>query len=964
MLQEDTGHGVKTALHDALQTTYRNSRTHIMAMSLVAWGAKKAKQANKRFVFSVIIPVYNAEEYLEETFACLVNQNIGFANTQVILVNDGSSDNSEELCQKLAKKYRKNVTALSQSNKGVSAARNLGLEYAEGYFIGFLDSDDLYSEDYFFEVLKFARQNPTINIFTAKTMFFGRTTSAHPLNYICSKNSVINLDDRFGMTPLSAARSIFTYKAVKGHKFKEGLRFTEDSLFVNEILVEEPIFGALSKPTYLYRKHEDNGSSSDGVAANPHWYCEVLKESHFASFDFARKKWGYVPRFMQNIVAYDLLWRIRTKIPASIPNYIAAEYKKLVLTLLSDISDEVLLSSRCFDLGTRLYALSLKHGVSSGYFDKMVTSGGSSLTLLGDSTLDMDRMVGISNLSGWSTIRFDIIDYDKDTNSLQLEGCFPRLRIESDNAKGEFHYNGTVYEMELFNHPHGLRPCAFNDETTIGLICFRACIPVGNGGRLTAIASLNGGAPSKSILSYGGYSHLCGSGTHSYAVLDDSCLIHLNEFKRELCITTEPQTQSMLDRRERIFEKELAELEEAKDWLALRKRALEWKRKNPNKRIWLFTDRVTSAEDSGEVMFRYVIEHPLKDVEPAFIIREDAPDYERLKQYGRVIPAGSKEHLEAVVNAEVIISSAGDKWVHNPFDEGQPFLRDLMHFKYVFLQHGVIKESLADWLYKPNKHIDLFVTSAQRERQSIIDGSYGYDEKQVILTGLPRWDSFEHAKDETKRVIYFMPTWRQYLSGSYSWNAEGGDDVNKVIDGFSETDYCKFFRSVLEDETLGRLLEEYDYTLKFAPHPRIGHAIEAFKGSERVQILKPESFAYSDAYREMSLFITDYSSAAFNVAILRKPIVYVQFDKDRFYREHTGKKDYYDYEDDGFGPVFKTKDELVEYIRELFETNMTMGEKYAQRVEDFFFWPPHGEPRAKLVLDEVLKLLDFPESID
>lgn len=959
--EKSTGRKIKTVLHDTLRTTYRNSQTRSMAKSLIAWATKKANKANKHYVFSVVIPVYNAEAYLEETFDCLLNQSVGFANTQVILVNDGSSDNSEALCQKLAAKYRKNVVALSQSNKGVSAARNLGLEHAEGYFIGFLDSDDLYSNDYFFEVLKFARKNPSVNVFTSKTTYFGRTTSGHPLNYICGKNAVINLDDQFGMTPLSAARSIFTYKAVKGHKFKEGLRFTEDSLFVNEILVDQPVFGALSKPSYLYRKHEDNDSSSDGVAENPHWYCEVLKESHLVSFDLARKQWGHVPRFMQNTVAYDLMWRIRTVIPESISDDIASEYRELMTTLLKDIEDDVLLSNRCFDLGTRLYALSLKHNVPSGYFDKMVTSGGPNLTLLGEPSLGMDRVVAVTNLLGWSTMRIDIIDYDKKTNSLQIEGCFPKLRIASDKAKGEFRYNNVAYEMEFFNHPHGLRPCAFADDATVGLMCFRACIPVGNGGTLSALVSLNDGTPSKPILTYGVYSHLLGRDTHSYSVLDDSCLIYLDGFKRELCVSTKAETPAMIEKRERTFQNELSKLVAAEDWLPLRKRALEWRKNNPNTRIWLFTDRVTSAEDSGEVMFRYVIDHPLKDVEPIFIIRDDVPDYERLKQYGKVLPAGSQEHLEAVVNAEVIISSAGDKWVHNPFDDGQPFLRDLLHFKYVFLQHGVIKESLADWLYKPQKHIDLFVTSAQRERQSIIEGTYGYDEDQVILTGLPRWDSFEHSKDETKRVIYLMPTWRQYLAGDYSWNAAGGEDVIKVVKGFEETDYCKFFRSVLEDEKLGKLLEEYDYTLKFAPHPRIGQAIDAFKGNDRIQILKPESFAYSDAYREMSLFITDYSSAAFNVAILKKPIVYVQFDKDRFYRDHTGKKDYYDYEDDGFGPVFKTKDELVEYIHELLETNMTMGEKYAQRVNDFFFWPPNGEPRAKLVLDEVLELLDRPE---
>ena len=959
--EQTAGSSLKTRVLDSLKQTYRDGRAKNARSKLVAKARAKAQKSGRRFLFSVIIPVYNAASYVEETFESLVNQTIGFNDTQVILVNDGSSDNSEEVCRALAAKYPANVLYLSQENKGVSGARNNGLEHAEGYYLGFLDSDDLYSEDYFYEVLKFADQNPNVEIFTSKTMFFGRSEAAHPLNFICAKTAVVNLDDQFGLTPLSAARSIFRYTATKGHRFKEGLKYTEDSLFVNELLVEKPIFGALSKPSYYYRKHEDNSSSSDGVAGDPHWYCEVLRTSHCKSFDLAKKKWGQVPRFMQNIVAYDLMWRIRTTIPETIPEDVVVEYRGLVNELLDDISDEVLLANKCFDLGTRLYAVSLKHGIPAEDLEGMLVSSGFTLNMLGDQARGMDRSVAITNLPSWSQMRFDIIDYDRETASLHLVGCFPKLRVDSSNLKACFLYGGAEYDVELYNNPHSVRKRTFDPEPMVGLACFKADIPVGSGGRLSASVVLNDGTPSKPVLSYGNFSHLLGRGTRSFSVLDESCLIYLDEFKREMGVSTKPQTQAMIDKREHAFQRDLEGLEDTDEWLVLRRRALAWRKENPGKRLWLFTDRVTSAEDSGEVMFRYVLDHPIKDVEPVFIIRDDAPDFERLKQYGKVLPAGSAEHLEAVVNAEAIISSSGDKWVYNPFDEGQPFLRDLLHFKYVFLQHGVIKESLASWLYAPQKHIDLFVTSAQREWQSIVDGEYGYREDQVILTGLPRWDSFEHAEDETKRVIYLMPTWRQYLSGDYEWNSSDASGVMKAVEGFAETDYCKFFRSILEDNRLKELLEEYDYRLKFAPHPRIGPAIGAFKGGDRVEILEPETFAYSDAYREMSLFITDYSSAAFNVAILRKPIIYVQFDRDSFYEGHTGKKDYYDYERDGFGPVLETKDELVDYIHKLLQTSMKMDDKYARRVQDFFFWPPNGELRAKLVLDKVMELFDRPE---
>lgn len=98
---------------------------------------------NSRFKFSVIIPVYNVENYLEETIQSVIHQTIGFKkNIQIILVNDGSPDDSGKICEKYQREYPDNIVYVEQKNAGVSAARNNGLKYAEGEIINFLDSDD------------------------------------------------------------------------------------------------------------------------------------------------------------------------------------------------------------------------------------------------------------------------------------------------------------------------------------------------------------------------------------------------------------------------------------------------------------------------------------------------------------------------------------------------------------------------------------------------------------------------------------------------------------------------------------------------------------------------------------------------------------------------------------------------------------------------------------------------------
>ncbi len=96
--------------------------------------------------YSVIIPVYNAEKTLRRCVDSLLGQDC--ADVEIILVNDGSQDNSGAICEEYAKDHR-NVQYISQQNAGVSAARNAGLDASQGEFILFVDSDDYVADDLF-----------------------------------------------------------------------------------------------------------------------------------------------------------------------------------------------------------------------------------------------------------------------------------------------------------------------------------------------------------------------------------------------------------------------------------------------------------------------------------------------------------------------------------------------------------------------------------------------------------------------------------------------------------------------------------------------------------------------------------------------------------------------------------------------------------------------------------------------
>ena len=89
---------------------------------------------------SIIIPVYNVEKYISKCLDTLVNQTL--EEIELIVVNDGSTDESENIIMKYKEKYPDKILYLKKNNGGLSDARNYGVNYAKGEFIAFLDSDD------------------------------------------------------------------------------------------------------------------------------------------------------------------------------------------------------------------------------------------------------------------------------------------------------------------------------------------------------------------------------------------------------------------------------------------------------------------------------------------------------------------------------------------------------------------------------------------------------------------------------------------------------------------------------------------------------------------------------------------------------------------------------------------------------------------------------------------------------
>ncbi len=112
---------------------------------------------------SIIIPIYNAEKYIDDCLSSIVHENLPYG-VEVLLINDGSTDESSEICRKWASVYT-NIRYISQLNSGVSAARNVGINMAKGDYITFVDADDYVSTRYFDIILPLLSRKLDLIIF-------------------------------------------------------------------------------------------------------------------------------------------------------------------------------------------------------------------------------------------------------------------------------------------------------------------------------------------------------------------------------------------------------------------------------------------------------------------------------------------------------------------------------------------------------------------------------------------------------------------------------------------------------------------------------------------------------------------------------------------------------------------------------------------------------------------------------
>ena len=243
---------------------------------------------------SVIVPVYNMERYLERCLDSLLGQT--YKNLQIILINDGSTDRSGAICDEYSVKDER-IQVIHKANGGVSSARNVGIQTADGDYMHFVDCDDWIEPNTYERLLQAINENnaPDILFFEYSRDDADGTVDAHYagekyLGFMSSDDAFL-----FSLTAIGSftATKLYSKKSIAGLTFREDIHWGEDSLYLAQAIEQSETFYYIKDVLYHYVQSVGSATRS---SYNPKFltglkmseiFIEMCKKNHPTLVDYA-----------------------------------------------------------------------------------------------------------------------------------------------------------------------------------------------------------------------------------------------------------------------------------------------------------------------------------------------------------------------------------------------------------------------------------------------------------------------------------------------------------------------------------------------------------------------------------------------------------------------------------------------------------------------------------------------------
>ena len=773
--------------------------------------------------YTIVSACYNVSKYLDDFFKSIVSQSIGFRdNIYIIMVDDGSTDDSAKIISKWAGRYPNNITYLHKKNGGQFSARNLGLKYVKTPWVTFTDPDDFLNVSYFENIDRFLKNHKDSNrvsLISSNIIFYyeknGLFKNNHPLMHkFTNPETILQAVNLKSYVQLSASSCVFNIGLLQKHGiiFPDIRPNFEDGSFILSLLMNAQTSDVafLRNSKYFYRKRENQSSTLDKAWSNPGHYLDVFEKGYIPML--RRSQGEPMAETVQFDILYDMVWHIKKLVnKADVANCLTDEQKAQYLDYME----------QCFSF------------ISSDLIYKF-------------------------NLC-------KVLYYHK----VGIVNCF-----KHEVVPVMFVY---VEKYDHFKDEIFIRYFTSSETAEVFMVGDSAIIP-------THVKWVRDDFLGRTFI----LQRLIWLPLHGLDALNLSCVIN----GATAIISCKEKQKTAFDITE------------------LRSLLANYSESSSNG-PWLFMDRMNRADDNAEHLYRYVMQnYNKKDV--YFLLSKSSADWKRLKNDGfNLVKFGSVFHKKLSKNCTKIISSHIDQFVVNFWKNGSLNTKQI-----IFLQHGITKDDLSYWLNN-KKRIDLFVTATVPEYNSIVGdySKYRLTDKEVKLIGFARHDALLRNADSSKqKVVMIMPTCRTSLVTNQFGKLRLSSD-------FKDSKYFVSWKSFLHSPKLHEITKQFGYKVLFVPHPNVSLGLDLFEVPSYIEVNKNNNQSIQNLFKKSAMMITDYSSVAFEMGYLGRPVLYYQFDEDTFWTQQSYQKGYFDYRKDGFGAVCLNQDALFSELQKLLELN-------------------------------------------
>lgn len=849
---------------------------------------------------SIIVPIYNVEKYLRKCLDSLLNQTIDPKDIEILLINDGSTDNSIEICKEYSEVFPV-FKFYSKENEGLSATRNYGIERANGKYLMYLDSDDSYSPETVKQVTDFFDTvYDEVDLVTFLDQPYdseGNRLKPHSRYKYLTKDGVYDLEKypyimqtRVNVCVKNAGSENVLFPTIN----KDG---HEDQQYNNQILMKKMKIGYCSRGEYQYNR--GNETSIMHVRFYPIYIFEGTTKYYEEMFEEFN---GHVPRYFQVMFMHDVSWKLKENM--LFPYHLKGEEYEKALDrlkhLMDYIDDDVILKNPTTDNYHRHFFMNWKNDKDA----RTVIASKNAVT------------VYKNNHKIFMQDKFEIILYS-------IKIINNRIKMIAFVKSSLFNYFGQpiVYvcvnemdEEKRIKQELSLAGESYyhTKEKTNNFYQFFFEYDVETDFSFYLLVEIDGITyPTKYWFSPSSPFYKKGDGSKSYYTN------HVITYKSAVF------TVNCLDE-----EKMMVQLREAEknckcssEIKQLRENAI-YRR---GRRVWLYYDCAGVGFDNGWKQFQhdFIVDD---GVERYYINTEDNRDIYDVQYRENVIDFGSKKHRLMYLISEKIFTAYVETENVIPFSkEERVYICDIAHPEIVYLQHGILHAHLP-WKYVPGKvEADKIVVSSNFELENFAN-IYHFRKKDLIPVGMARYDFIDQHAPKINRIL-FAPSWRNYLIGS-----KNGNYWNYTDDRFIASSYYKIINEFLNSEYLESVLEKNELFLDFKIHPIFKHYLKYFDVHNlHVNI---EEKRFDDA--SYSIFITDFSSYVFDFGYLKRNIIYFVPDWLEF---TSGMNQYRELDlpfEKAFGPLVRTSEDAVREIEEAVKRHYVPKEEYMNRMENFY----------------------------